>query len=248
MSQQTSNAAPVAESAAIPESEITWEEILLPLRKIGDSMRVTREALEDVSFISAEIRNFSLKNIELELDSQSLLGDGTGQNFSGVDLVAPNYAAGAFTGLFGTAATIYDVLSTGIVQIANAGQNSVFVPNAIAMNPTDAELMRLSKDADNNYIMPSWLSTDGMSVKGVRIIESQLVPQNQAYIGDFTFGTMWGAGTTTLDVATQHGTDWIEDVQRLKVTVRKQLVIRTAHAGAFLHIPSITAAQTALNA
>jgi hypothetical protein len=108
--------------------------------------------------------------------------------------------------------------------------------------------MRLSKDADNNYIMPSWLSTDGMSVKGVRIIESQLVPQNQAYIGDFTFGTMWGAGTTTLDVATQHGTDWIEDVQRLKVTVRKQLVIRTAHAGAFLHIPSITAAQTALNA
>lgn len=245
---QTSNAAPVAESEAIPESEITWEEILLPLRKIGDSMRVTREALEDVSFISAEIRNFSLKNIELELDSQSLLGDGTGQNFSGVDLVAPNYAAGAFTGLFGTAATIYDVLSTGIVQIANAGQNSVFVPNAIAMNPTDAELMRLSKDADNNYIMPSWLSTDGMSVKGVRIIESQLVPQNQAYIGDFTFGTMWGAGTTTLDVATQHGTDWIEDVQRLKVTVRKQLVIRTAHAGAFLHIPSITAAQTALNA
>lgn len=245
---QTDNAAPVAESAVISESAITWEEILLPLRKIGDSMRVTREALEDVSFISAEIRNFSLKNVELQLDEQALLGDGTGQNFSGVDLVAPNYAAGGFAGLFGTAATIYDVISTGIVQIANAGQNSVFVPNAIVMNPTDAELMRLSKDADKNYIMPTWLSTDGMSVKGVRIIESQLVPANQAYIGDFTFGTMWGAGTTTLDVATQHGTDWIEDVQRLKVTVRKQLVIRTAHAGAFLHIPSITAAQTALNA
>jgi len=203
---QTDNAAPVAESAVIPESAITWEEILLPLRKIGDSMRVTREALEDVSFISAEIRNFSLKNVELQLDEQALLGDGTGQNFSGVDLVAPNYAAGGFAGLFGTAATIYDVISTGIVQIANAGQNSVFVPNAIVMNPTDAELMRLSKDADNNYIMPTWLSTDGMSVKGVRIIESQLVPANQAYIGDFTFGTMWGAGTTTLDVATQHTT------------------------------------------
>jgi HK97 family phage major capsid protein len=245
---QTDNAAPVAESAVIPESAITWEEILLPLRKIGDSMRVSREALEDVSFISAEIRNFSLKNVELQLDEQALLGDGTGQNFSGVDLVAPNWAAGAFGGLFGTAASIYDVISTGLVQIANAGQNSVFVPNAIVMNPTDAELMRLTKDADNNYIMPSWLSVDGMAVRGVRIIESQLVPQNQAYIGDFTFGTMWGAGTTTLDVATQHGTDWIEDVQRLKVTVRKQLVIRTAHAGAFLHIASITAAQTALNA
>ena len=72
---QTDNAAPVAESAVIPESAITWEEILLPLRKIGDSMRVSREALEDVSFISAEIRNFSLKNVELQLDEQALLGD-----------------------------------------------------------------------------------------------------------------------------------------------------------------------------
>jgi HK97 family phage major capsid protein len=242
---QTSNAAPVAESAVIPESEITWEEVLLPLRKIGDSMRVTREALEDVSFISAEIRNFSLKSVELELDSQSLLGDGTGQNFSGVDLVAPNWAAGAFA-LAIDEASIYDVISTGIVQIANAGQNSTFVPNAIIMNPTDVELMRLTKDADGNYIMPMWMSTDGMAVRGVRIIESQLVPQNELYIGDFTFGTMWGAGTTTLDVATQHGTDWIEDVQRLKVTVRKQLVIRTAHAGAFLHVASISAAQAAL--
>ena len=242
---QTDNSATVAESAIIPESAITWEEILLPLRKIGDSMRVTREALEDVSFIEAEIRNFSLKNVELQLDNQALLGDGTGQNFSGVDLVAPNWAAGAFA-LAIDEASIYDVISTGIVQIANAGQQSTFVPNAIIMNPTDAELMRLTKDADGNYVMPTWLSTDGMSVRGVRIIESQLVPQNQLYIGDFTFGTMWGAGTTTLDVATQHGTDWIEDVQRLKVTVRKQLVIRTAHSGAFLHVANITTAQAAL--
>jgi len=223
---QTDNSATVAESAAIPESAITWEEKLVPVQKIGDSIPVTREALEDVDFISSEINNFLLKNVDLQLDNQAILGNGTAPNFAGVDSVAPNWAGGAFTGLYGTAASIYDVLSTGLVQIANAGENNLFVPNVILMNPTDAELMRATKDSDGNYVMPMWMTQDG----------------------DFTFGTMFGMGGTVLDVATQHGTDWLDDVTRLKATVRKALVIRDAHVGAFLHIASITAAQTALNA
>lgn len=245
---QTDNSATVAESAAIPESAITWEEKLVPVQKIGDSIPVTREALEDVGFIESEINNFLLKNVDLQLDTQAILGDGTPPNFAGVDSIAPDWAGGAFTGLYGTAASIYDVLSTGLVQIANAGENSMFVPNVILMNPTDAELMRATKDADGNYVMPMWMTQDGMSVRGVRIIETSLVTANQIYIGDFTFGTMFGMGGTMLDIATQHGTDWLDDVTRIKATVRKALVIRDKHVGAFLHVASITAAQTALNA
>jgi len=242
---QTDNSATVAESAAIPESAITWEEKLVPVQKIGDSIPVTREALEDVDFISSEINNFLLKNVDLQLDTQAILGDGTPPNFEGVDSVAPDWAEGAFADLVDSA-SIYDVISTGLVQIANAGENSMFVPNVILMNPTDAELMRLTKDADGNYVMPMWMTQDGMSVRGVRIIETSLVTQNQMYIGDFTFGTMFGMGGTVLDVATQHGTDWLDDVQRVKATVRKALVIRDAHVGAFLHVADIAAAQAAL--
>jgi len=242
---QTDNAANIAESAAYPESAIDWIERTLPVEKIGDSIPVTREALEDVDFISSEIRNFLLKNVDLRCDQQALLGTGAANQLTGVDTIAPDWAAGAFATSIDEA-SIYDVISTGLVQIANAGQNNSFVPNAIIMNPTDAELMRLTKDADGNYIMPMWMSQDGMSVRGVRIIENQLVPQDEAYIGDFTFGTMFGMGGVTLDVATQHGTDWLEDVTRLKASVRKALVIRNVHYGAFLHINGIAAAQAAL--
>lgn len=241
----TDNAAEVAESAAYPESAIDWIERTLPVRKIGDSIPVTREALEDVGFISTQIRDLITRDVTLREDQQSLLGTGAGQQLTGVATVAPNWAAGAFA-LAIDEASIYDVLSTGIVQIANAGENGMFAPNAIIMNPTDAELMRLTKDANGNYVTPSWLSADGMSVRGTRIIENSLVPQNEAYIGDFTFGTMFGTGGVTVDVATQHGTDWLDDVQRLKASVRRCLVIRNVHYGAFLHIADIAAAQAAL--
>ena len=241
----TNNATEIAESAAYPESEIEWIQRTLDVRKIGDSIPVTREALEDVGFVSTQVRNLINNNVFAREDRQSLLGDGTGQQLTGVDAVAPNWAAGAFATSIDDA-SIYDVLSTGIVQIANAGENNVYAPTAIVMNPTDVELMRLAKDADGNYIMPMWMTADGRSVRGVQIVETSLCPQNQAYIGDFNFGTMYGTGGINIDVATQHGTDWLDDVQRLKASIRRCLVIRNVDAGAFLHVADIAAAQAAL--
>jgi len=241
----TSGAAAVAEGGTIPEGTLTWEERTLPVEKIGDSLPVNREALVDVGFVEGEIRNFLFKNIELELDRQLLLGSGASNELDGVDLIAPNYVAGVFA-LKIVDPSIFDVISTGMVQVMNAGQNGMFIPNAIIMNPEDAELMRLTKDTDGNYIMPAWLSTDGMRVRGVRIIENQLVPQNQLYIGDFTQGTLWNSEGITLDVATQHDTDWIKDITRMKVTSRQVLVIRNVHKAAFLHVPSISASITAI--
>jgi HK97 family phage major capsid protein len=241
----TSAAAAVAEGGTIAESAIAWEELTCSVEKIGDSIPVTREMLNDVSFVEAEVRNFLLKNVELELDRQTLLGTGSSNQLKGITTIAPNWAAGDFADEVDEANT-FDVLSTAIVQIANAGKNGMFVPNAIIMNPTDVEIMRLTKSSDGNYVMPHWMTDNGASVRGIRIIENQLVPVDEAYIGDFTFGTLWNSEGTMLDVATQHDTDWLKDVTRIKATMRKALLIRNAHAAAFLHIDGIAAAAALL--
>ena len=201
--------------------------------------------MKDVGFVEAEIRNFLLKNVELEMDRQTLLGTGASNQLKGITTIAPDWAAGNFADTRDLANT-FDVLSTGLVQIANAGQNGMFVPNAIIMNPEDVEIMRGLKTADGIYLLPNWMSADGASVRGIRIIENQLCPQDEAYIGDFTFGTLWNSEGTVLDVATQHDVDWLADVTRIKATMRKALVIRNAHAGAFLHINGIAAAAALL--
>jgi HK97 family phage major capsid protein len=114
------------------------------------------------------------------------------------------------------------------------------------MHPDDVEEMRLTKDANGNYIIPPFADLSTFSIRGTKIIESTLVPQNQMYIGDFSFGTVYTSRNLMLEIANQHGTDFLSDILRMKATSRKALVIRNVHAGAFLHVASISQAITDL--
>jgi len=241
----TRNAATVDRCVAVPESDINWIEQSCPIRKIGDSIPICKDAIEDVSMLEAEARNFLLENVALELDNQLLLGDGTGTNLKGIDSVAPNWVAGSFALAIPTP-SVYDVISTGVTQIKVAGQGSFYQPNVTLMHPEDVEEMRLTKDGEGNYIIPPFADLSTFTIRGTRIIETTLVPTNQAYIGDFNFGTVWTSRNLMLEVANQHGTDFLADIIRLKATTRKALVIRNVHAAAFLHVADIAAAITAL--
>jgi HK97 family phage major capsid protein len=239
------NAATVARCTAVPESDINWIEQSCTIQKIGDSIPICREAIEDVPAVEAEVRNFLLENVALEEDNQYLLGDGTGNNLKGVDSVAPNWAAGTFA-LAVPTPSVYDVISTGVTQIKVAGEGSFYQPNWTLMHPDDVEEMRLTKDANGNYIIPPFADLSTFSIRGTKIIESTLVPQNQMYIGDFSFGTVYTSRNLMLEIANQHGTDFLSDILRMKATSRKALVIRNVHAGAFLHVASISQAITDL--
>lgn len=241
----TRNAATVDRCSTIPESDINWIEQSVPMQKIGDSIPVCKDALEDMGILEAELRNFLLENVALELDNQLLLGDGVSPNLKGVDSVAPNWAAGTFATSIPTP-SVYDVISTGVNQIKCAGEGSFFQPDVTLMHCDDVEEMRLTKDADGNYLIPPFADLSNFTIRGTRIIESTLVPQNQAYIGDFTYGTVWTSRNMTLEIANQHGDDFLEDCLRFKATTRKALVIRNVHAAAFLHVASISQAITDL--
>lgn len=239
------NANNVAENTAIPESEISWIEKSCKIEKIGDSIPVTEEAMEDFSFIESEVRNFLLVNVDLKLDQQLLFGTGVTPQLKSIDLAAQTYAVGAFS-LAIVDPTIFDVIKTGKTQIQNSGQNNMFNPNVVLMHPTDETLMKLSKDTDGNYLLPMFMTTDGAVVDGMRIIVTPLVVQNTLFVMDTTWGSVWNHRELTLQMATQHSDDFLNDRIRLKATLRKAFVIRDIHANAFLKVDSISAAITAL--
>lgn len=231
--------------AAFPESSIDWIEQNCKIEKIGDSIKICIDAMEDFAFIESEVRNFLAKNVELKTDSQYLLGTGVTPQIKGVDSVAATWAAGDFA-LAIQVPTIYDVISTGVTQVSNAGQNNFYIPNWTIMNPTDVELMRLTKDENNNYIMPPFADLSQFSIRGTGIIESPLVVVNTLYIGDFTKGVSYTRRALTVEMANMNEDDFDKDLVTLKASVRKALVIRNIHSDAFLKVDSISAAITAL--
>lgn len=241
----TRNADNVAEDGLIPESAINWQEYSVKVEKIADSIPVSSEALEDYDFIDGEIRNFLLENVLLKLDQQILLGSGVSPQINGIDATAQTWVAGAFATAVPTPTT-FDVIKIGKTQIANSGQNNTFNPNVILMNETDLTAMQLEKDADGQYLLPNYMSADGLVLDGMRVITSPLVVANTMYIMDSTKGTVYSHRDLALSFANQHADDFLDDRLRMKATLRKAFVIRNVNANAFLKVASISAAKTAI--
>jgi len=243
----------VANCSLVPTSDITWKTTTDTIKKIADSIPVCKDAMEDFGFIESEVNTFILENLRLKLDQQLLLGGGSGLELNSVDSYAQTWGVGVGSPIEGMAASIpfpttYDVLATAICQIVNSGQanRSYYNPNAIVMNPTDVCQMKLEKDADGNYLLPLYFSADGMSIDGVPVYATPLVPQNSAYVFDSTKGTIYTEREIQIEMADEHGTDFLEDFIRIKGTMRKQLIVRTVNKDAFLKIEDIAAAKTAL--
>jgi len=243
----------VANCSLFPSSDITWKTSTDSIKKIADSIPVCKDAMEDFGFIESEVNNFILENLRLKLDQQLLLGTGTALELNSVDSYAQTWSVGAGSPIEGMALSIktpttYDVLASAICQIVNSGQanRAYYNPNAIVMNPTDVCNMKLEKDADGNYLLPLYFSADGMSIDGVPVYASPLVPVNTAYVFDSSKGIIYTERMIQIEMADEHGTDFLEDFVRIKGSMRKQLIVRTVNENAFLKIDDIAAAKTAL--
>jgi HK97 family phage major capsid protein len=151
------------------------------VKKTTAYIKVSKEMLADIPFMQGEINGELMELVELKLDEQILLGDGTGNNLSGIDSVATAFAAGTFA-LSVPSANNSDVLRVAISQIANAN----FSANYILLNPADAAAMELTKDTNGQYTYPVFVNEAGMSVKGIPVIENPGVTAGDFYVGDFT--------------------------------------------------------------
>lgn len=170
-----------AEGAEKTQTDFDLVEKSCEVKKVTAYIKVSKEMLADIPFMSGEINAELMELVELKLDEQILLGDGTGNNLEGIDANATAFAAGSFAGTV-PAANNSDVLRVAIAQIANAN----FAANYILLNPEDAAAMELTKDTNGQYTYPVFINEAGMSVKGLPVIENPGVPVGDFYVGDFT--------------------------------------------------------------
>ena len=235
-------AASVAEGTQFPESTVAWEEKSILMKKIGDSIPVTEEFVVDQSRFAGEIQAFLGQNVQLELDNQLLLGDGTGANILGLDAKAPLFTP-VNRGF--TAPTLYDlvpILRETIVK----GKGNKYAPNFLMMNITEINKYKLEKDANNNYIMPPFVSASGDVIDGILVIENNNVADNVLYIGDSRHGRIYDAAEGyTLSVGYVDD-QFTGDIKTLKARKRTCLLIKDSEAPGYLKVADIAAAIAAL--
>jgi len=232
-------------AATTHNSKITWKVRTLQITKVRDMVDVCIDMMEDYDWVTGEIRDLVNTDVALKVDEGLLLGTDVYPELNSVAAVASTFAAGAYA-LSVQAATLIDLVRVAACQISDFGQNNKFNANVMLLNPADQCLMTLEKDLNNNYMIPNWITNDGVNIGAVRVLTNQLVPADEAYIMDTTKGTVVSRRGVTVEFGFENATNFEKELVTVKAYERLNFLVRNVDKNAFMHIPSIAAAITAI--
>lgn len=176
----TNNAAPVAEGAAKPSSDIKFDLVTTSAKVIAHWMKASKQVLDDIGQLRSIIDQRLLFGLDYVEETQLLNGDGTGQNLHGIIPQATAYSA-PFTPTDGTA---IDTMRLAMLQAALAE----YPATGHVMHPTDWARIELTKNAGGDYIIGVPQGTIGPRLWGLPVVETQAITVDKFLTGAFRLG------------------------------------------------------------
>jgi HK97 family phage major capsid protein len=239
MVNEDGTVAMTAEGSAKAQVDYDYVEASAQVRKATAYMKASKEMLDDVDNFVSDMRDDLVERIRLFVDNQILVGDGTGENLTGIAANATPFAAGAL------AASVDDAQETDCLRaaIAQVVRNE-FYPTACVVHPDVMAKMDLTKATDGQYIIPPFKSADGLVISGVQIVSNTNVGADAFYVGDFTKYKV----KVREDIDIQFGyenDDWTKNLITPLAEMRLVGYIPANHYGAIVD-GTFTAAKAAL--
>ena len=234
-------AASIAEGGTFPEATAKFKTATVVIEKIGDTLPVTDEFMEDDSLFAAELELFLQTNVELAIDEQLCNGTGASNTLVGLYASAPAFVPVA-SGI--ADANIFDLVLKVSENITVTG-GSRFSPDTIIARKSVINQMKLKKDGNNNYMTPPFVSADGKNIDGMLVIESNVAPANTLVVCDRQFGRIYEKTGIVLSKG-MVGSQFVQDAMTLKARKRLAFLIKNSDKGGFRKVTSISAALTTL--
>lgn len=234
-------AASTAEGSAKTQSDFDIVEATKKVEKITSYMKVSKEALDDISYLRSEINSELMSLIELKLDELLYSGNGTTPNIKGIVEYATTFSVAATALANGVdQANNFDVIRAAVWQI----QNAHYTPNYVLVNPVDAALMDMTKLTDGQYVIPPFTTADGQRVAGVTVIENTGVTAGNFLVGDFTKSNLVVREDMSIQIGYEND-DFTKNLVTILAELRAVHFIKANHTTAFVK-GSFATAKTAL--
>ncbi len=173
---RTHAAEETAEGATYKESTFVFTEKTSIVRKITDSLPVTDEQLADVAQVNSYINGRLVFGLRQRLDSQVLVGAGTGILLDGIKNVS-----GILTTAKGVDPTP-DAFFKAMTAIRLTGRA---MPTHHIVHPTDWQQVRLLRTADGVYIWGNPSESGPERMWGLPVVQSDADSAGTGYCGSF---------------------------------------------------------------
>ncbi|MBD8549479.1 phage major capsid protein [Sphingomonas sp. CFBP 8764] len=205
----TNSAAPVAEGALKPQSELQFEDAIAAVRTIAHWIRTSVQVLADAPALQSIIDQRLRYGLALAEEAQLLNGSGTGQNLTGLVTAATAYAAAGSL----TATSQVDIVRLMILQTALAE----YPANGIVLNPIDWAAIEMAKDGQGRYLIGNPQGTVSPTLWGLPVVATQAMGVDKALVGAFNLAAqLFDRQDATVDVSTEDQDNFV----RNKVTIR----------------------------
>jgi HK97 family phage major capsid protein len=174
----TNNAAVVAETAAKPESNLTFDLITTAVVTIAHWIKASKQILADAPQLQTFINGQLEYGLKLKEEAQLLLGSGSGGNLNGIYTQATAYAEPIDIGRL---VKKIDLLRLAMLQ---ATLNE-FPPTGMVMHPSDWAAIELTQDANDRYLFANPQALTGPRLWGLPVVATQAMTVATFLVGAF---------------------------------------------------------------
>jgi len=223
-----------AEAAAKNQIDMEWTVGSETVKKTTAYIKVTDEMLAKGAIVSQEVNNELVQEVLKAVESGLYSGDASGANLRGITTVASDFDATVAGSVAIVNANVVDVLAVAMTQIEIAQEGNA-MPNAILMHPTDVLKLKLEKlsASDKRYVGRLLDSGQFLTVDGVPIIKSTLVPAGSFVIGDFSKAELVQRDGMKIEIG-YDGDDFTKNFRTIRCEWRGCLVVRNNNRSAFV--------------
>ncbi len=222
----TNSAAPVAEAAAKPASDIKLDLVSTSAKVIAHYMKASRQAMDDVSQLRSIVDNRLLYGLAYVEETQLLNGDGTGQNLNGIITQATAYSAPTTIADL----NIMDVLRLAMLQAFLAE----YPATGHVMHPTDWATIETLKDSEGRYIIGNPQGTTQPTLWGLPVVATQAITVRKFLTGAFKMGAqIFDRWSARVEVATENEDDFIKNL--ITILAEERLALAVYRPEAFIY-------------
>ena len=231
----------VAEGDQKPLMDYNWSEKEVTAKLIAAIVPISKVATMNYPSLEQEVRGELLDELLNKYNDAIINGAGTAE-INGLKAV---YAVEFVTaGISLKNANMWDALILAWKQSRKAvkGQR----PDAILMSVDKIVELDLQKDANGQYLLPTWITNANKAMKGIPIIECEYLGEKEVLIGSFAQATFNFVQNVEIEMG------WInDDFQRNRYALRAEfygMQFVKAHKNNFVKITDIDAAVQAITA
>ena len=221
LQSRVNNAAPVAEGADKPESELVYVEATAPVRTLAHLLPLSKQSLDDSQVVQSVVNTEMVYGLAEVEEAQILAGDGTGQNLHGL---LPQ--ATAFATPYGAdkiaAPNMADAILAAIAQNATNRYDTDF----IALNPVDIARLFALKDGQNRYLGTGpFTEADIIKLWQTPVVPSLAMPQGQFLVGSSRGAQIFDRQKYTVELSHDHADFFAKNLVMLRAESRLALAV-----------------------